>query len=99
MIQPYKVHLSVDLLPLIKLTAHTWIKAMFPGSVQDMIEGAIAESRNDLLDYARQRIVELDRQADHLCNLYLNWDGISNNAEATYVFSDRDTALLFKLSR
>lgn len=95
---PYKVHLSVDLSPLMSLTAHSWITAMFPGSVQDMIEGAIAESRGDLLDNARQRIVELDRTADHLCNLYLRWDSVSDNAEATYVFSDRDTALMFKLS-
>ena len=95
----YKVHLSVDLSPLMKLTAHSWIKSMFPGSVQDMIESAIAESRNDLLGYARQRIIELDRQANHLCNLYLKWDGLSNSADATYVFINRDTALLFKLSR
>jgi len=97
--KPYKVRLSVDLLPLMKLTAHSWIKSMYPGPVQDMIRDAIAETRGDLLTYARQRIVELDRQADHLCNLYLSWDGVSDNAEATYVFSDRDTALLFKLSR
>lgn len=63
----------------------------------EFIDSKVAGLRTELLRIGRARLEGQDR-ADHLLNAYLEWDKATCIVTATYVFSDRDTALMFKLA-
>lgn len=51
--------------------------------------------RAELYDHARAQLAD---KADHLLNVYVEWNQLAVEVTATYVFNNRDTALMFKLS-
>jgi hypothetical protein len=99
MTPPTKVHRMIDLTSLTNLVS-SWISYHCPsGGVEQTIRTMLADRRLSVLAGTRKAIRDqLQRDPQHLQNLYITWDGTSSKATATYTFGDKDTALLFKLS-
>lgn len=63
-----------------------------------MVQMQLSILRASLIANAREELRAEDRQ-DDLLNAYVEWNEDRDTVTATYVFSDRDTAILFKLRR
>lgn len=86
----------------LKPFAHSWIAMLnMHGAAQpsfdDYLDEVVATMRVTALDDARAELAQHSR--DHyLLNVYTAWDRTTYHVTITYVFSDRSTALLFRLS-
>lgn len=96
---PTKVHRTIDLTNVVSLVG-SWITSHCPsGHIEHAIRSILASNRVAALASVRQTIRDqLKRDPQHLQNLYITWDGVSDKAVITYTFGNRDTALLFRLS-
>lgn len=63
-----------------------------------MVQMQLSILRASLIANAREELRGDDRQ-DHLLNAYVEWNEDRDTITTTYVFSNRDTALMFKLAR
>ena len=60
------------------------------------VDSKLANKRVELLNSGRAQL-EGQERSEHLLNIYLECDKTNYMVIATYVFSDRNTAMLFKL--
>ncbi len=58
----------------------------------------MALHRANVIEEARAKLRLSSREND-LLNVYVEWDHDTYATTTTYVFSNRDTALMFKLAR
>lgn len=63
----------------------------------DYAADQLKHQRDALRENATDKLRAEQRQGD-LLNLYLQWNEEADTITATYVFSNRNTALMFKLS-
>lgn len=96
---PTKVYRAIDITIEVALSG-SWISGQSPnGNIEQAIRALLASKRVFALACARETLRDqLQRDPQHLQNLYITWDGTSSKATATYTFANKDTALLFKLS-
>lgn len=64
----------------------------------DFVDYMMAQHRVKLMERARTELRPSSREND-LLNVYVEWDHDTYATTTTYVFSNRDTALMFKLAR
>lgn len=77
---------------------HSWIiNINSPPSTYDFIDQVLADNRVKRIDEAREELAT-DNREQHLLNVYMAWDKTTYHVSTTYVFSDRTTAMLFRLS-
>ncbi|SEM40949.1 hypothetical protein SAMN05192583_0089 [Sphingomonas gellani] len=94
-----KVRHLVNISRITRLTYSWLIQHACPAVIEREVRNQLAPLRLRLLDHGRSTLRDhLRRDPQHLQNVYLTWDGQSEMAAATYVFGDKTTALLFRLS-
>lgn len=67
-----------------------------PSLINAAIDHAVSMMRDQSLDRAKK---ELADKADHLLNVYVDCDRTTYDVTITYVFDDKDTAVMFKLAQ
>lgn len=86
----------------LKPLAHSWIALLNLHGVKqstfnDYLDGVVASMRTNALDDARHELA-VEKREGHLLNVYMAWDKATYHVTTTYVFSDRTTAILFRLA-
>jgi hypothetical protein len=67
-----------------------------PSFVDRIIDDGAAYMRRKALDDAKEQLAE---RADDLLNVYVDCDRTTYDVTITYVFGNKDTALMFKLAQ